>query len=398
MKEPAVALTGIGICSALGSGVSEHYQKLVAGDQSCMNENTQIIPGASCFLGEVDNELLLPAKDDTVYHPAFFSIIRQACSQIVDQVEALKEKYGANRIGVVLGSSTSGIHAGEAAHIYTRKNGQFPSEFHYFQQEMGAASLFVKDLFGLQGIAYTISTACTSGAKALIAARRLIRQGSCDAVITGGADSLCRLTIRGFHSLGLVSPSISNPFSVNRAGLNLGEGACLFTMERADSGIVLTGAGESSDAYHMSAPHPEGIGAAYAIEKCLADAKRLPEDVGYINLHGTGTLHNDRAEAIAIASVFGSSVRCSSTKTFVGHLLGAAGAFEAGIAFILLSNPSRRTLLPPHIWDGRYDPELPEIIFSSAGDELLKPIILSTSFAFGGSNSALLFERVDNES
>ena len=394
----AVSLTSIGLCSALGVGLQDHMKALNSGDVSCMSEDHEMIPNTSCVLGKVDDSLLCTLDESAWYNTRFYRLVATALFQIEDEIQLLKERYTADRIGVVIGSSTSGIDAGEDAYLYRTREGTFPSWYAYPQQEMGSVARYVRELIQVEGPAYTISTACTSGAKALLAARRLIQGGVCDAVVTGGADSLCRLTVRGFHSLGLVAPGHTNPMSKDRQGLNLGEGACLFTMERGCSGVVVRGGGESSDAHHMSAPHPEGKGAIAALQRCLQDGDCLPEQVGYVNLHGTGTIHNDRAEAIAIHTILGCDVPCSSTKPLVGHLLGAAGAFEAGVAYGLLMSNDEQPLLPPHVWDGSPDPELPHLNLVTSGERLYTTRILSTSFAFGGSNCALLFERSNEES
>lgn len=391
MDSESVVLTGIGVISALGYGVDETRIGLQAG-VSALSRDATLLNDQECLVGRVGEDYPLPEGLNGVYGHRFYGLVRAGLRQLDAQVGKLKERIPSGRIGVVVGSSTSGIHAGEQAYLTKKQQGKFPLAYHYKQQEMGSVAEFIRLHYQLTGPAYTISTACTSGAKALLAARRLIRAGVCDAVITGGADSLCQLTVQGFNSLGLVSPEQANPMSVNRAGLNLGEGVCLFTMEKGRQGVELRGGGESSDAYHMSAPHPEGAGAVEAIKQCLAEAQVQPTDVGYVNLHGTGTQHNDRAEAIAISKTLGESIPCSSTKPFVGHLLGAAGAFEAGVAYLLLQAYSEKgnSALPPHLWDQNRDPELPSIRIVHEEDSLAVPNVLSTSFAFGGSNCAIL--------
>jgi 3-oxoacyl-[acyl-carrier-protein] synthase-1 len=391
-----VVLTDIGLVSALGSGSDATRAGLQAG-VSALSRDATLLNEQECLVGQVKEDFSLPTEHNGTYSHRFYGLVRAGLRQLDIKVEKLKQSISSDRIGVVVGSSTSGIHAGEQAYVQKREQGRFPSSYHYRQQEMGSVAEYIRLHYRLTGPAYTISTACTSGAKALLAARRLIRAGICDAVITGGADSLCKLTVQGFNSLGLVSPEQANPLSINRAGLNLGEGVCLFTMERGTQGVELLGGGESSDAYHMSAPHPEGVGAVEAIRQCLAEAQVKMTDVGYVNLHGTGTRHNDRAEAIAVSKTVGDSVPCSSTKPFVGHLLGAAGAFEAGVAYLLLHayRETGNSVLPPHLWDQNRDPELPSIRIVHQDDSLSVPNVLSTSFAFGGSNCAILLGLSD---
>ena len=398
---PAV-VTSLGICNALGMNSQEVFERLLQGDTGGMSTLTTLLPDRPCMVGQIQGELPMVPASLSQYQSRFFSIATHVCQQIESRMALVKSKFGARRIGVVLGSSTSGIQSGEEAYASRAAGGGFPKTFHYVQQEMGALSNFVRDYFELEGPAYTISTACTSSAKALIAANRLLATGSCDAVLTGGLDSLCKLTTRGFDSLGLVADSLCNPFSANRKGLNLGEGACFMVMERLDqvaegAYVGLTGFGESSDAYHMSAPHPEGKGAAEAISQAVALAGIHTNELLYVNAHGTGTLHNDSAEAAAIARVLGHEVPVSSSKPMTGHVLGGAGATEAGFCVLVLEQAGDSLSLPPHQWDGIEDEEMPRLRFV-VPDELY-PVhgnagVLSTSFAFGGSNAALLFQRV----
>jgi len=219
-----------------------------------------------------------------------------------------------------------------------------------------------------------------------------LNAGLADAVIAGGADSLCSFTIAGFQSLEAVSPVRCNPFSVNRRGINIGEGAALFLMTRKPGPVRLAGAGESSDAHHMSAPDPTGRGALLAIAQALEHGRVSPHDIDYINLHGTGTVQNDAMESDAVSRLFGERTYCSSTKPVTGHALGAAGAIEAALCWLTLAdNPERR--LPPHWWDGEADPNLRPLHLVDPGQVASRPLryALSQSFAFGGSNAALLF-------
>jgi 3-oxoacyl-[acyl-carrier-protein] synthase-1 len=211
----------------------------------------------------------------------------------------------------------------------------------------------------------------------------------CDAVICGGVDSLCRLTVNGFSALDSVSDETCQPFSRNRQGINIGEGACLFVMSHNPSGVQLSGVGETSDAHHISAPHPQGTGAIAAMQQALGDAQLTPEQVGYINLHGTATVQNDRMESLAVNEVFGSQVPCSSTKPLTGHTLGAAGAIEAGFCWLTFFADGR---VPPQWWDGQRDDDIAELHLATVdGQHGAAPQhILSNSFAFGGNNIALI--------
>ncbi len=259
---------------------------------------------------------------------------------------------------------------------------------------MGTAAQFVRLRSGAQGPAWTLSTACSSSAKALASAARLLRAGVVDAVIAGGSDSLCRFTVAGFSALESVSALRCNPFSQHRSGINIGEGAALFLLTREIGPVVLAGWGESSDAHHMSAPDPQGQGAIDALQQALKRADWSPADVDYVNLHGTATDHNDAMESLAVSEVLGTGVPASSTKPLTGHTLGASGAIEAALCWMMLAeNPLQR--LPPHWWDGAVDEALPALSLVAPGTCLARPLrrILSNSFAFGGSNAVLALER-----
>jgi len=237
---------------------------------------------------------------------------------------------------------------------------------------------------------------CSSGAKSLATARRLIRAGICDAVIAGGVDTICHLTVQGFSSLQAVSDSVCNPFSKNRNGINIGEGAALFLVTAEKKGVELAGVGEGSDAHHISAPDPTGNGAIRCMTEALNDASVKPDEVAYVNLHGTATALNDQMESLAMNQVFGPNTLCSSTKPSTGHTLGAAGAVEAAICCLMLDNSDETPLLPVQVWDGEQDPSLPVINLVSPDVILENPIsyILSNSFAFGGNNISLLLGRI----
>jgi 3-oxoacyl-[acyl-carrier-protein] synthase-1 len=228
----------------------------------------------------------------------------------------------------------------------------------------------------------------------MISARDLLATGFCDAVITGGVDTLCDLTLNGFEALAALSRSRCLPMSRNRTGLNIGEGAALMIMTREDGPVRLIGGGESGDAHHMTAPHPEGLGAERAMREALRDARLEPADIAYLNLHGTATPQNDAMEAKAVARIF-DAVPTSSTKPLVGHCLGAAGAIEAAFCWLALQADENRVPLPPHIFDGEIDVEIPVPRLVSVGETVLREgptRMMSNSFAFGGNNCALILE------
>jgi len=291
----------------------------------------------------------------------------------------------------VIGGSTSGLREGEAAVQALRRRGQWPDDYVYEQQELGASSTFLAWTLGTAGPAHVISTACSSGAKALASAARLLQANLADVVIAGGADTLCRFTVAGFMALESVSAARCNPLSRNRCGINLGEGAALFVVSREPGPVRLAGWGETSDAHHISSPDPAARGAIDAIGQALARAGVAASAIDYVNLHGTATPQNDAMESLAIAQTLGAEVPVSSTKPLTGHALGAAGAIEAAFGWLtLVDNPTG--LLPPHWWDSQSDPTLATLRVASPGERLGRPLqhVLSNSFAFGGSNASLV--------
>jgi 3-oxoacyl-[acyl-carrier-protein] synthase-1 len=319
-----------------------------------------------------------------------------ALAQIRPAVDAAIARFGADRVGVVIGTSTSGVSATEEALRAHRDSGELPPAFHYGQQEMGSPAATLSQLLGVSGPAYVHSSACSSSAKALASAARLINMGLCDAVLTGGVDTLCDFTVAGFSALESVSAARCNPLSANRNGINLGEAAALFLMSAEPATVALCGWGESSDGHHMSAPDPAGGGARLSMTAALARAGIEAADIDYINLHGTATLQNDAMESRAVADLFGPHVHVSSTKPFTGHTLGAAGALEAALCWLAMQDDNVEGKLPPHLWDGAQDPALPVLNVAAPGARLGRPLrwALSNSFAFGGSNATLVLGRM----
>ncbi len=298
-------------------------------------------------------------------------------------------RHGAHRVGVMVGTSTSGILQSEIAYRERAADGALPAWLHYAETHDNASlARYVQAALQLQGPAWVISTACSSGAKAYAAAARLIALGVIDAAVVGGVDTLCMTTLYGFHSLELLSTEVCRPWDARRNGLSLGEGGSFALLQRDDTAPAawLLGCGESSDGHHMSSPHPEGAGAVDAMRAALADASLQSNQVDYVNLHGTGTRNNDAAEDAAVCQVFGHTVPVSSTKSLTGHALGAAGAIEAAIALLAL----RHGFVPPGTHCEQPDPTLHARYQREASDARLA-VTASNSFGFGGSNSCLLF-------
>ena len=292
-------------------------------------------------------------------------------------------------MAVIVGTCTSGVGEGGLALSSFVQTGRWPKGFRYRVQELGDTADHVAERIGARGPVFGISTACTSGAKALASAARMIRAGLCDVAVAGGIDVLCDLTLNGFAVLDFVSDSVCNPFSVHRRGINLGDGGALFLVSKVPSSIRLAGWGESADAHHISAPDPEGMGAEEAMRRALDSAERKPGEIGYLNLHGTATKLNDLMEARAVSRAFGPDLACKPTKPMTGHMLGAAGACEA--AFTIMALQGGR--LPAHVWDGAYDPEMPRIrLVARNGEDTDARRAMSCSYAFGGNNIALVLE------
>ena len=342
------ALTALGVVSCLGAGTDETWRGLAAGSPSHLRRRDDLAPGRSLLVGAVDGPL--PALPPALFRYACRNnaLTLAALEQIAGPVAAALARYGPERVGVVLGTSTSGVGDAEAAIAHHLRTQALSPTFYYDQLEFGGASGFVAALLGLRGPSYTLSTACSSGARALASARSLLALGVCDAVIAGASDSLCGLTAGGFGALQAIAEGVTNPMSAHRAGITLGEAAALFLVTRDAGGVQLLGAGESSEAHHMSAPDPEGRGARDAMEGALADAGLEPGEIAYLNLHGTGTPLNDAMESVAVHALFGDELPCSSTKPLVGHTLGAAGALEAAFCWLVLrQREGDELVLPP---------------------------------------------------
>ncbi|PZW67099.1 3-oxoacyl-[acyl-carrier-protein] synthase-1 [Pseudomonas sp. URMO17WK12:I1] len=388
-------LDALGVVCALGQGKQAVADALFAGSTHGMQPQDGWIPERNVTVGAVAAPLPeMPAGFEQAASRNN-RLLLTAALEIHDDIQAAIATYGASRIAVVLGTSTSGIaEAGEHIAEYVH-SGELPNAYRYSRQEIAAPANFLADWLGLTGPAYCQSTACTSSGRALLAAQRLLRMGVCDAVLCGGVDSLCKLTLNGFASLEAVSDERCNPFSANRHGINIGEAAALFLMTRAEQGpgIGLLGGGATSDAHHISAPHPEGLGAQQAMRQALAAAGVAAEQIGYLNLHGTATPHNDAMESLAVAQLFPAGVPCSSSKPLTGHTLGAAGALEAAFCWLTLSEYNAGKRLPPHVWDGQADPQLPHLKLVGAGEQLPaaeRRYLMSNSFAFGGNNISLV--------
>jgi len=378
--------------NAAGVDNADSWQAIVAG-WSGLRSNTLSWCDLPCWVGEVagvDDSPLPPewaAWDCRSQRLAWMALKRNQFHQAVAGAVA---RYGAQRVGVLLGSSTSGIHSTELAYRRRLHDGRWPDDFDYRRKHsLDALCRFSAAVLGLQGPMVTIATACSSSAKVFMTAQRWIDCGLIDAAVVGGVDSLCLSTLYGFNSLQLLSGDKCRPFDAARGGISIGEAAGFVLLDKQSAAINFVGGGESSDAFHMSAPHPEGIGAQDAMRGALKAAQLAPADIGYVNAHGTATLANDRAEAAAIQAVFGAeAVPVSSTKGVTGHALGAAGITEA----IVVIQALKQQTLPPSANLHELEPDLAIDVVTQRRSAALR-YAMSNNFGFGGSNCSLIFGR-----
>jgi 3-oxoacyl-[acyl-carrier-protein] synthase-1 len=383
--------------SCIGTGVAEILQSLLeqrSGLASCEFETVDI----DTHIGEVAgiDDVRVP-QNLRKYECRNNRLAELALQQdgFFEAVQQAAERWGRRRVGVFLGTSTAGILQTELAYRERDpSSGALPQNFEYGSTHNSfSVADYVRKRCRLDGPAVAISCACASSAKAFGSARRMIEAGLIDAAVVGGVDSLCLTTLYGFHSLQLSSSAPCRPFDVARDGISIGEAAAFALLERVPENldgdaVLLLGIGESSDAYHISAPHPEGLGARRAMQAALAAAMLEPADIDYINLHGTGTPSNDRAESQAVTSVFGPTTPCSSTKGATGHTLGAAGALEAVISALALKN----AVMPGGVHTTTIDPTL-TALYIKENRRAAVARVLSNSFGFGGTNCSLIFGR-----
>ncbi len=392
MQSRPLRITAYSLCSAVGEGRAATLAALRERRSGLTRNDFGPSPIAT-WIGRVQGleQQPLPAElatwDCRNNRLAWRGLI---ADDFIEAARAARERYGAGRVAVVVGTSTSSIGASEEAYARLDPDGRYPADLRrpiiHTPHSLGD---FVQHALGLTGVSLTVATACSSSAKVFAQAERLIRTGIADAAIVGGVDTLCGSVLFGFNSLELVSPEPCRPFDVERRGINLGEAAGFALLEKqAPSGAWLLGYGESNDAHHMSTPHPEGVGARLALSDALQRAELQPADIDYINLHGTASHKNDEVEATLVADLFPATTRASSTKGWTGHTLGAAGIIEAAISLIALEHQ----LLP-----GTLNLNIPDL---ACGPQIQRDNVqrqatnaLSFSFGFGGSNCVLVFGR-----
>lgn len=377
------------LTTALGVGKQAHINPLIENRSGL--QKIAITPQAECFVGRVAglDEIVLPAAlqhfDCRNNRLAYLSLQQD---DFLTTVAKLREEFGPERGGVFMGTSTAGILSTEEAYQQSNQFSQLPAWYQYrYTQNPSSLANFVAALTGISGPAFTLSTACSSSAKVFASAQRALNTGMLDYALVGGVDTLCATTLQGFSSLQLVASEKCRPFDRHRCGINLGEagGFALLVRGAATGDLCVLGVGESSDAYHMSSPHPEGDGAYLAMQQALSAAGLKHTDVDYINLHGTATIANDLAEGKAVARVFSQVTACSSTKGFTGHTLGAAGIVEINTCLLAIEQQK--------IWANHHLTDFDSATFLTpllTTQNATVNIALSNSFGFGGSNCCVL--------
>ncbi len=382
------------LTSALGRGVEAHRNAL-------LNERSglTVCDFGTCdlptWIGRVAGLEDLPFEKEWSHHEGRnnrLALLGLQQDGFIEAVEAASKRYGAHRVGVFLGTSTSGVYQTELAYRdRDPETDALPDEFIYqYSQNCYSVGSFVRSYLGLKGPSLVVSTACSSSAKVFATASRYIQSGLCDAAVVGGVDSLCLTTLYGFTSLQLVSTQPCRPADAARDGISIGEAAGFALLEKASDPekLCLLGYGESSDAYHMSSPDPDGKGAVLAMQQALEKSGLQAGDIDYINLHGTATPANDLSEGRAVAKVFGNKVACSSTKGWTGHALGAAGIAEA----IICAQTIELGFMPRSLNTTTLDPEIPNRILLESKSVPVS-YALTNSFGFGGSNCSLIIGR-----
>jgi len=401
MKPPSfmkpLALTALSTVNALGCGLDATARGLIE-NRSALRRCDFADAELDTFIGRVEGVEDAPITGDLAAFDCRNNRLAQMglhADGFGGSVAGAIDRYGADRVALIVGTSTSGVREGERA--FARREpgtGALPADFHFAEtHDHHSLATFVQSRLGLAGPSATVSTACSSSAKVFADAAQLIETGICDAAVVGGADSLCLLTLYGFNSLELLDAAPCCPNDTGRAGISIGEASGFALLERADGAddralALLLGYGESADAYHMSAPHPEGVGAELAMRKALDRASISPGQIDYINQHGTGSRQNDQVEDAAIARVFGAGQRCSSTKGATGHTLGAAGILEMAVSFVAM----RDGFIPGNVNLRELDPGFEGHIERQAVPGEVR-YALNNSFGFGGSNCSILLGR-----
>ena len=383
-------LLDFGIINCLAKSKEELYNRYFINREYGLKENNDY--NKKFFLGTIDNSFFNFELDDP-YNNKINKMAMYACNQLKPIIDEAKKRYGKNRVGVIVGTCENGS---DETKDYILKGSIADKRRILVMQSLNICCDFLQKYFDVSGISFTISTACTSSANALITADELIKSNIIDAVIVGGADVVTDTVVYGFDSLEVVDYNKTNSFSKNRSGINLGEGAAFTVLSRdnlidSKNPIYLKGYNSNSDSHHMTSPNIEGNITGKCINDALKHADMKIDNIDYINLHGTGTLINDKMESNTLNIVNASNIYCSSSKTSFGHTIGAAGAMEVGVCFVALSDINKENIVPSHLYDGEYDDTLLKInlVTDKIKAERLENC-MSVSFGFGGSNTCLI--------
>ena len=383
-------LLDFGIINCLARNKEELYDKYFLNGEYGLKENNDYVK--KFFLGKIDNDFF-NFELDNPYNNKINKMALHAVNQLKPIIDEAKKRYGKNRISVIVGTCENGS---DETKDYILKGSVIDEKKILIMQSLNICCDFLQKYFDVSGISFTISTACTSSANAIIAADELIRSGVIDAAIVGGADVVTDTVVYGFDSLEVVDYNKTNSFSKNRKGINLGEGAAFTVLAKdnlidSKNALYLKGYNSNSDSHHMTSPDIDGKTTSKCINDALKHADMNINDIDYINLHGTGTSINDKMESTTLNIVNASDIYCSSSKTSFGHTIGAAAAMELGVCYITLSDINKEKILPPHLYDGEYDDALAKInlVTGKVQSERLENC-MSVSFGFGGSNTCLI--------
>jgi len=397
---PGIPITAYSACNGLGQTTAEVLDALFAGRRGLTPAKPWL--GIDTYVGEVPGELPPLEGELRAFDSRQARISQLVTVPMLPAIERAKARWGADRIALLIGTSTAGIGESEQAWVHHRDHARLPEDYAIERQHALYATVeVIRALTGVEGPGYVVSTACSSSGKVFASARRLLAAGIVDAVVLGGVDSLCQMTVRGFASLEVLSPEPCRPFSSERRGISIGEGGAMLLLERPGVGVEgvgveLLGVGESADAHHMTAPHPEGLGARAAMARAVRSAGLELDEIDQINVHGTGTTKNDETESKAIRQLFPEAVGTGAlslvaTKGYTGHMLGAAGATEA----VFVAASIERGRLPASVGSDPPDPSL-EVEVEIEGRERATRRVLSNSLAFGGSNVSVLLGASDS--
>lgn len=380
-----IPITEYSVCNALGGTRQEVARALNAGRSGLHPDEFSL--DFATYTGAIAGDFPPLPSSVGAWDSRALRIVYHLLHSMDDSWRAMMQRWEPERVAILIGTSTAGVDNTENAYKEMVETHQLPPSYDIWKHHAYGATLdIVRAITGAQGPGWVASTACTSSAKPFASAARLMEAGVIDAAIVGGVDTLCSMTLQGFHSLSALSTDRTRPFSEDRQGINIGEGGALMLLERdGPAKAYLTGVGESSDAYHIAAPHPEGEGARLAMQRALESANLEARAVDFINAHGTGTRLNDAMEAKAIHNVFGPDVPVLSTKGMTGHALGGAGAME--IAFCLLAFEHGQ--LPASLGAEPLDKTLPIRVLTHPVNGEYRTA-LSNSFAFGGNNISVL--------